>query len=58
VPSTERVVLELVSDEEPIAGTLIAAGHPPAHFQGYVQLISALQAVRPTREPEPPSRPA
>jgi len=47
-----RVTLEL-DDDDPPCGRMLVADQPVREFCGYVQLISALEAVRGAREGSP-----
>ena len=42
------VTLELDRGSDPISGLLSTSGTAPAHFDGYIQLISALERLQST----------
>jgi hypothetical protein len=41
-----RVVIELDPGPDPIAGLLLTDGNRPRRFEGYTQLIAALEVAR------------
>jgi hypothetical protein len=46
VTAPRRVVIELDAGPDPIAGLLLMDGSGRRRFEGYTQLIAALEAVR------------
>jgi hypothetical protein len=42
----KRVVLELDERSDPISGSIVGDGFVPGRFDGYMELIAALEVVR------------
>jgi hypothetical protein len=49
-----RVVIELDPGPDPIAGLLLMDGSGPRRFEGYTQLIAALEVARAAAPEAPP----
>jgi hypothetical protein len=42
----QRIVLELLPDSAPISGAVLAEGLEPRRFEGWMQLIAAVEDAR------------